>query len=470
MTQHDIEALTLQQAAGLIKRKEVSPRELTRACLDRVEQWDGHLRAYITVLREVALTQAEETERAVLRGDALGPVYGVPLALKDAFAMRGVRTTGGTKVLDHHVPDYDSAVVERLRQGGAVFLGTLNMHEIAFGVTTANPHYGIARNPWQREHIPGGSSGGSGVAVAASLCLGSVGTDAGGSVRLPAALCGIVGLKPTFGRISRFGTLPLSLTLDHNGPMTKTVTDAALLLQILAGPDRRDPDCSAKPVPDYTQALTGEVKGIRIGLPKEYFADAMDEEVRGAVVAAIRLLEGQGATVEEVSLPHSRYAPATLVGLAMPEASANHARYLKTQAHDYGEEVRNLLYMGMLLPAHRYLQAQRVRALINREIAAALRTVDVLVLPTAAIPAPKIDQRHVTLGEKTVNLSAALPRLTLPFNLSGLPAISVPCGFTVNGLPIGLQVAGRAFAEATVLRVAYAYEQQTSWHRQRPKL
>lgn len=470
MLTHDIETLTVQQVADLIKRKAVSPVELTRACLDRIEQWDSQLHAYITVLRDAALAQAQAAERALLRGDTLGPVHGVPLALKDAFAMRGVRTTGGTKVLEHNVPAYDSAVVERLRQGGAVFLGTLNMHEIAFGATTANPHYGVACNPWHRDYIPGGSSGGSGVAVAASLCLGSVGTDAGGSVRLPAALCGIVGLKPTFGRISRFGTLPLSLTMDHNGPMTKTVRDAALLLQILAGPDPRDPGCRAKPIPDYAKALTGDVKGVKIGLPKEYFADAMDEEVRTAVTTAIRLLEGQGATVEEVSLPHSQYAPATLVGLVMPEASANNIRYLKTQAHEYGEEVRSLLYMGMLLPAHRYLQAQRVRALINREIAAALRMVDVLMLPTAAVPAPKIGQRHVTLGGKAVNISAALPRLTLPFNLSGLPAISVPCGFTANGLPIGLQIAGRAFDEVTVLRVAYAYEQQTSWHTQRPKL
>ena len=470
MAAHNVEHLTLVQAADLIKRKEASPVELVRACLERIDRWDSHLHAYITVLKDAVLAQAQEAERAVLRGDTLGLLHGVPIALKDAFAMRGVRTTGGTKVLEHNIPDYDSAVVERLRKAGAIFLGTLNMHEIAFGATTANVHFGVARNPWRQDHIPGGSSGGSGVAVAASLCLGSVGTDAGGSVRLPAALCGIVGLKPTFGRISRFGTLPLSLTLDHNGPMTKTVADSTLLLQILAGADVRDPGCSTKPVPEYSKALTEEVKGLKIGLPQEYFADGMESEVRDAVLTAVRLLEGQGAKVEEVSLPHSRYAPATLVALVLAEASSNNARYLKTQAQDYSEEVRNLLYLGMVLPGSRYVQAQRVRALIRQDVTAAFRKVDVLALPSVGVAAPAIGQRYVKLGEKQVNISAALPRATLLFDLSGHPAISVPCGFTTNGLPIGLQIAGRAFDESTVLRVAHAYEQQTPWHIRRPVL
>jgi len=470
MTANELSALTVCQAAERIKRKEVSPVELTRACLDRIAQWDSHLHAYITVLADAALSQAQEAERAVLRGDTLGPLHGVPLALKDTFAMRGVRTTAGSKVLQNYVPDYDATVVERLRQAGAVFLGTLNMHEFAFGATTANPHYGVAHNPWNQDCIPGGSSGGSGAAVAASLCLGSLGTDAGGSVRIPAALCGVVGLKPTYGRISRFGTLPLSLTLDHNGPITKDVADAALLLQVTAGADSRDPGCSPHPVLDYTQALTGEVKGLRIGLPKEYFADVIDPEVRKAVMAAIQVLADQGATVEEVSLPHCPYAPAAFVGLVLPEASSAHAPNLKTRPEEYGEEVRILLYVGMLLPARRYVQAQQVRTLILRDVEHVLQQVDVLVLPTAAIPAPRINQPRVTFGEKTVNLGAALPRLTLLFNMTGLPAISVPCGFTSDGLPIGLQIAGRAFAESAVLRVAHAYEAQTAWHKRHPSL
>lgn len=470
MTTSELCELTIQRAAELIRKKAISPLEITRACLARIEEWNPHLNAYITVLADMALAQAQEAERAILRGGYLGPLHGVPLALKDTFATKGVRTTCGSKILEKNVPDYDATVVERLRKAGAVFLGTLNLHEFAFGPTTANPHYGIGRNPWDRERIPGGSSGGSGAAVAASLCLGSLGTDAGGSIRLPASLCGIVGLKPTYGRVSRFGTIPLSLTLDHTGPMTRSVADAALLLQVVAGADPRDPSSSAQPVPDYSRALTGEVKGLKIGLPREYFADYMDGEVREAVRAAIQVLADRGAAVKEVSLPHCRYVPAAFVGLVLPEASSGHAHYLKTRAQEYGSEVRALLYIGLLLPASRYVQAQRVRTLIIQDLAEVLQRVDVLALPTVAIPAPRIGQQSVTLGDKTVNVIAALDRFTLPFNLAGLPAITVPCGFTSGGLPIGLQLAGKAFAEPTVLRAAYAYEAQTSWHTRHPPL
>ena len=470
MTEQELIGLTLTRAVELIESKELSPIELTRACIDRIARLDSRLRTYITLLAEDAIAQAHKAERTLTHGEGVWPLHGVPLALKDTFAMKGVLTTAGSKVLGDYVPDYDSTVVEQLRDAGAIFLGTLNMHEFAFGATTANPHYGSVRNPWNRDYIPGGSSGGSGAAVAASLCLGSVGTDAGGSIRLPAALCGIVGLKPTFGRISRYGTLPLTQTLDHNGPMAKTVADAALLLQVLAGPDPRDPACSTQPVPVYSQALNGEVKGLRIGMPQEYFADAMDEEVRTAVLAAIQLLEKNGAIIEEISLPHAQYGPAAFTGLALPEASATHAKDLKARPQDYGQETRELLYMGMLIPSQRYIQAQQVRTLIIQDQLKALDQVDVLALPTSAIPAPELGQRHVTIGDHTVNVTAALSRFTLPFDLSGLPAISVPCGFTSNGLPIGLQIAGRAFDEETVLRVAHAYEQRTEWHLRQPEL
>ncbi len=466
----ELTALTMREAARLVRERAVSPVELTRACIDRIREHDAELRAFITVLEESALEQAKRAEQAVMRKDALGPLHGVPLALKDCFAIRGVRTTGGSRLLAENIADLDCTVVERLRNAGGVFLGTLNMHEFALGATTANPYYGIARNPWKRDRIPGGSSGGSAIAVAASLCLGSMGTDAGGSVRLPAALCGIVGLKPTYGRISRYGTLPLSLSLDHSGPMTRSVADAALMLQIVAGPDRRDATCSGHPVSNYLEALTGQIKGLRVGLPREYLADAMDDEVRDAFLKAVQVLQSQGAVTEEVSLPHSRLGPPALVAIALPEASALHGADLKTHPEQYSDQMRTLLYTGSLIPARRYVQAGRARTMIIRDQLGALKSMDVLALPTVVIPAPPVGNTVTAVGDRQVNVDAALPRLTLPFNLSGLPAISIPCGFTSDGLPIGLQIAGRAFAETTILNVAHNYERNTRWHEKRPPL
>jgi aspartyl-tRNA(Asn)/glutamyl-tRNA(Gln) amidotransferase subunit A len=464
------DALTISEAARLIRERAVSPVELFAACLERIRRNDAKLHAFITVLEESALEQARNAEQAVARGDALGPLHGVPLALKDCFAIRGVRMTGGSKLLAHNIPNQDSTVVERLRSAGAVIVGTLNMHEFALGATTANPHYGVARNPWSQDHIPGGSSGGSGIAVAASMCLGSMGTDAGGSVRLPAALCGIVGMKPTYGRISRHGTLPLSLSLDHSGPMTKDVADAALMLQVVAGRDPRDVTCSRLPVPNYFQDLTGEIKGLRVGVPKEYLADAMDQEVRDAFLKALGVLQSLGAGMEEVSLPHSRLGPPALVAIALPEAAALHARELKSHADQYSERLRTLLYAGALIPARRYVQAGQARTLIIQDQLAAFRRVDALVSPTAVMPAPRVGDEIARIGDRQVNVDAALPRLTLPFNLSGFPAISIPCGFSSGGLPIGLQIVGKAFAEATILNIANAYERNTPWQKRYPPL
>ena len=466
----ELTTLTMQEAARLVRERAVSPVELTRACIDRIREHDADLHAFITVLEEPALEQARRAEQAVMRKDALGPLHGVPLALKDCFAISGVRTTGGSKLLAENIPDHDCTVVERLRNAGCVFLGTLNMHEFALGVSTANPFYGIARNPWKRDRIPGGSSGGSAIAVAASMCLGSMGTDAGGSVRLPAALCGIVGLKPTYGRVSRYGTLPLSLSLDHSGPMTKSVADAALMLQIVAGPDRRDVSCSKRPVSNYLDTLTGQIKGLKVGLPSEYLADAMDDEVRDAFVKALEVLKSQGAMTEEVSLPNSRLGPAAMIAIMLSEASALHDDTLKTRHELYSDQMRTLLYAGTLIPARRYVQAGRARTMIIRDQLAALKRVDVLALPTVGIAAPAMGDTVVAMGGRRVSVDAALPRLTLPFNLSGLPAVSIPCGFTSDGLPIGLQIVEKAFAEATILNLAHTYERSTQWHERRPPL
>jgi aspartyl-tRNA(Asn)/glutamyl-tRNA(Gln) amidotransferase subunit A len=470
MTSVELTGLTMQKAARLIRERKLSPLELTRACLERIRRHNAELHAFITVLEESALKEAGKAEQELMRKDHLRPLHGVPLALKDCFAIRGVQMTGGSKLLANNVPNRDCTVVERLREAGALFVGTLNMHEFALGATTANPHYGVARNPWKHDCIPGGSSGGSGVAVAASMCLGSMGTDAGGSVRLPAALCGIVGLKPTYGRVSRNGTLPLSISLDHSGPMVRTVADAALMLQIVSGADPSDIDCSRREVPNYLEDLTGQIDGLKVGLAKEYLEDAMDDEVRDAFTKALTVLQSAGAVVEEVSLPRSRFGPPALVAIALSETSALHAADLKSHPDQYSDAMRALLYTGTLIPARRYVQAGLARAALIDDQRAALRWSDVLALPTVVVPAPRVGETTIKLGGRSVNVDAALPRLTLPFNLSGLPAISVPCGFTDHGLPIGLQIIGKPFAEATILNVAHAYEQNTSWHERRPAL
>jgi aspartyl-tRNA(Asn)/glutamyl-tRNA(Gln) amidotransferase subunit A len=471
MNATELTALTIAEAGELIREKSISPVEITAACLERIEKHDKRLRTYITVMADSAMAEARQAEQEISKGEYRGALHGIPLALKDTFAMRGVRVTCGSKLLENNVTDYDAAVIERLRKAGAVFLGTLSMHEFAYGCTNSNPFYGFARNPWDDERIPGGSSGGSAAAVAASLCLGSIGTDAGGSVRLPSSLCGIVGLKPTFGRISRYGTFALSLTMDHNGPMTKSVADAAIILDAVAGPDPRDPGCASHPVSRYREELAGGVNGLRVGVPKEYFAESMDSQVRAAVTAAIEKLGSLGAKVEEVSLPHcSRYAPLTFVAIAMAEASSVHARDLRSKPDFYSQEVRELLYMGMMIPSRRLMQAQRVRTMLANDLEAALKRVDLIAMPTASIPAPRIGERSVNLNGRKINTIAALTRLTSLFNLTGLPAISVPCGFTTEGLPIGMQLASRPFEESAVLRAAHAYETNTNWRERRPPL
>jgi len=466
----ELRALTAATAADLIRKKELSPIDLTRTCLESIERLNPTICAYITVLADRAMVQANEAQEMIAHGERLGPLHGVPIAVKDCFAIQSVRCTAGSKVLENNVPDFDSGAVAALRKAGAIILGTLNMHEFAYGVTTSNPFYGICRNPWDIERIPGGSSGGSGAAVAASMCLGALGTDAGGSIRLPAALCGIVGFKPTFGRVSSFGVVPLSQTMDHVGPMTKTVEDAALMLEAIAGEDPRDSNCYGPAVPHYREALEGGAKGLRIGVPKEYFADAMDDQVRRAVNAAVNQLAEQGAVAEEVSVPHSRFGPAIFVAAAMPEISANHIEYMRKHADDYSVEVRMLVQLGLLIPARRYMQAVEARMSLAREMKDAFKEVDVSVTPTSLVPAPRVNEQSLEVGGRIVNTTAALCRMTLPFNLTGLPAITVPCGLTSAGLPIGLQIAGRPFDEATVLRVARVYEQSAPWHQRRPTL
>ncbi len=451
-----------------LKRKRVSPVELTRTFLDRIERHNGRLNAYLTVTAEAALRDAAVAEREIAAGRHRGPLHGIPFALKDLFATRGVRTTAASKILADWVPAADATVVARLRDAGAVILGKTHMHEFAYGVSNDNPHYGPARNPWDPERIPGGSSGGSAAALAAGLCAGTLGTDTGGSIRIPSALCGLVGLKPTYGRVSRHGVVPLCWSLDHVGPLARTAADAAAVLQAIAGHDPKDPASAQVPVPDYAAALSHGVKGLALGVPRDFFFDRLDTEVRAAVDAALKALEGLGARLVPVSLPHTRYVPAISFGIQAPEAFAYHEKTLRARAHEYGADVRVRLEVGRYIPAGQYLKAQRARRLVMEDYRQAFRAVQAILTPMVPIAATPIGANTVTMDGKTVDVRGALTRFARAFNATGLPAATVPCGFTAAGLPIALQVAGRPFDEATVLRVAHAYERAAGWGSRRP--
>jgi aspartyl-tRNA(Asn)/glutamyl-tRNA(Gln) amidotransferase subunit A len=462
--------LTIAELSPLIKKRQVSPVELAQATLERIERLNERLNAYITVCPEEALGAAREAERAILAGNYLGPLHGIPIALKDLYNTKGIRTTSGSKILADFVPAEDGTVVERLKKAGAIIPGKTNLHEFALGATSENPHYGPSRNPWDTARITGGSSGGSAAAVAASLAIGAMGSDSGGSIRIPACLCGIVGLKPTYGRVSRYGTTPLCWSLDTMGPLARSVEDAALMLGAIAGHDPRDPSSSRTPVPDYTSNLAGGVKGLRVGLPREYFFETLEDEVREAVGEAIRVLEGLGASPVEASLPRAERGIEIAWLIIAGEAASIHQEWFRTRADEYGEDVRLRLEMGQFLTATQYLRAQRARRVLKRDFLEALKEAHVILTPTIPLPAPRIGERSLMLGGKKVMPFTGLGRFTAPINPAGLPAISVPCGFAPPGLPLGLQIVGRPFDEETVLRAAYAYEASTDWHQKRPEL
>jgi aspartyl-tRNA(Asn)/glutamyl-tRNA(Gln) amidotransferase subunit A len=413
------------------------------------------------VTAEQARAAARDAETEIAQGRVRGPLHGVPLAVKDLFATKGVRTTGGSKLLADWVPDHDAAVIERLNAAGAVLLGKTGMHELAYGTTSNNAHHGPVRNPWDPACHPGGSSGGSAAAVAAGLAYGALGSDTGASIRQPAACCGIVGLKPTFGRVSKFGALPLSWSMDHMGPMTRSVADAALMLQVLAGPDPRDPNCAERPVPDYSAGLDAGVEGKRIALARGFFFADCDPEVAAAVETAARTLEDLGATIEEIELPE--LDSAYLVGgiTIACEATAYHAKNLRERPEAFSEELRGSLELGAFYTAVDYLQAQRVRRQVSEAIHSAMAPFDAVLSPTCPVPATPI-------GESPSAHNALRHRNTTPFNLTGQPAISIPCGLTGAGLPIGLQIAGRAFDEAGILAIARAYEAASGWQGRHP--
>ena len=462
--------LSMADLGRMIATKEVSPVEVVRAHLDRISALDARLRAFITVCADSALQSARASEADLMAGKVAGPLHGVPWAPKDLYSTKGVRTTGGSKILGDSVPAADATVVARLGAAGAIVLGKLNMHEFAYGPEGLNAHYGTAWNPWDaRSHrIAGGSSSGSGVAVAAGLCPGALGSDTGGSIRIPASLCGITGLKPTYGRVSRAGVLPLAWSMDHVGPMTRTARDCALMLNAIAGYDPADPTTSVLPVPDYTAALTGDVKGLRVGLLCAHFTDVAAAEVRAAVEAAAEQLERAGAILDEVNLAGVLHVAAASAAIVASEALAYHAGWMRSRPQDYQPDVRERLRMGAFVSGAHYVRAQQLRALVRSEIDEALAKRDVLLAPATPIPAPVLGERETTLGDGTSDVRAALIRLTRPFNYSGHPTGAAPCGFTAGGLPIGLQIVGRPFDEATVLRVVDAYQRLTDWHTRRP--
>jgi aspartyl-tRNA(Asn)/glutamyl-tRNA(Gln) amidotransferase subunit A len=468
MKTEDLAFLSIKQLAPLLAKRKLSPVEVTDAVLHRIARLNPALNAFLTVMEKDARLAARRAEREILRGRYRGPLHGVPVSLKDNVATRGARTTAGSTILAEFVPGLDATVVRRLRRAGAVLIGKTNLHEFAYGVTTNNPHYGPARNPWQLDRMTGGSSGGSAAALAAGLCYGSVGSDTGGSIRIPAALCGVVGLKPTFGRVSCYGVVPLAPSLDHLGPLARSVMDVAILLAAMAGYDSRDQHSIRRPVPDYAGNLGRRRAGkgrFRLGWPRDYFFDRVEPAVERAVEQAARGFERLGAEIEKVSLPHAAESEEVSTQIAFAEATHIHraAGWFPARAEEYSTEVRERLEKGAEIRAVDYLRALEGRRAIAADFARALESVDAILAPTVPLAAPAIEAKTVRLGGREETVRAALIRLNRPANLIGLPAISVPCGRTTEGLPIGLQLIGRAFAEAELLAMAHAYEQVHPW-------
>jgi aspartyl-tRNA(Asn)/glutamyl-tRNA(Gln) amidotransferase subunit A len=465
--------LTIAELVAKIKGKEVSPVELTEAALAQADRLQPRLNSFITILHEQARRQAREQEAALMRGQYRGPLHGIPIGIKDNIATAGIRTTVGSKVLAEHVPSEDAYVVSRCKEAGAIIIGKENLEEFAAGSTSNNLHYGAVHNPWNLDHIPGGSSGGGGANVAACVTFASLGTDLGGSVRGPANFCGVVGLKQTFGRVSQRGLLVTSFNGDHIGPITRSVRDSALLLQALAGYDPLEPSTVPVPVPDFSALLGRELRGLRMGIPTNYYFDLIDPQVETAVRQAISALENLGVEAREVALPSMRYAGALRIA-GMADSVVTHEPYLATHRHDYGPTVLYRTLAGQFVLGRDYSKALKVQRLIKEEYARVLQDVDVLVTPAAPVAAWRIDTETVVLHGTTYAVrgpgAGMTARCTSPSNATGLPAMSIPCGFTSAGLPIGLQLIGRPFDEARLFQIAHGYEAVSPSRNRRPPL
>ncbi|MBI4691345.1 MAG: Asp-tRNA(Asn)/Glu-tRNA(Gln) amidotransferase subunit GatA [Nitrospirae bacterium] len=477
--------LNISEARELLDRKELKASDLLDSIYKRIDDIEDKVKAFVTLTKEKAYQMAEVSQRIIDTGKSF-PLSGIPMAIKDNMCTKGILTTCSSKILANFIPPYESTVTSRLGDKGYILLGKTNLDEFAMGSSTENSGFFTTKNPWDLERIPGGSSGGSAAAVAAGECIAALGSDTGGSIRQPASLCGVVGLKPTYGRVSRYGLVAFASSLDQIGTITKNVKDSAILMNVISGNDPLDSTSAPLPVPDFTKVLGHEIKGIKIGIPKEYFIEGMDKEVELSVKDAIKKLESLGAVPVEISLPHTEYAVATYYVLATSEASSNLARYdgvkygfraegkdlmdmyMNTRAQGFGVEVKRRIMLGTFTLSSGYYdayykKAQQVRTLIKRDFDEAFKTVDVIVTPTSPTAAFKI-------GEKTEDpLQMYLSDIfTISVNLAGVPGISIPCGFTSNNLPIGLQLIGKHFDEETILKVSYAYEQSTEWHKRRP--
>ena len=459
--------MTILEAARALRAGRYSSFELTREALDRIRKLNPSLNAFITVTGESALSRARGMDEDFGRGRDRGPLHGIPVALKDVFSTKGIRTTCGSRLFAEHVPDHDAAVVEKLEAAGAVIVGKTNMHELAYGVTSENPHYGAVHNPWDRERIAGGSSGGSAAAVAAGMVFMAMGSDTGGSIRIPASFCGTIGLKPTYGRVSRHGVIPLDFSLDHMGPLTRSVRDAALALEALAGHDPRDPSSSRRPVGSYLPQEAVVIQGLRIGLPENFYFENASPEVVEAVRRMAAIAEGLGACVVSVRLPD--IAAMNTIGriILLVEAAAILERDL-ARREELGDDVRALLDQGRLIPATDYVNAQRLRRVKQREFASVWADVECLFTPTTSTSAPRLGSQTIMVGGRTKDLRPATTSFTRALNVLGLPALSMPCGLDSQGLPMGLQIIGGPFAEATVLQVAAALEDATGFSRLAP--
>jgi aspartyl-tRNA(Asn)/glutamyl-tRNA(Gln) amidotransferase subunit A len=466
VNQNELCYLTITEAAAGFRRKEYSPVELTGALLKRIESIDDKLHCFITLTAELALRQAKQAQQELRSGKDRGPLHGIPIAVKDLYMTNGIRTTCHSAVLENWLPNFNATTVAKLQDAGAILLGKLGMHEFAFGGPSVDAPFPAVRNPWSTAHIPGGSSSGSAAALAAGLCYGSLGSDTGGSIRTPSSHCGVVGIKPTYGRVSRHGVVPLSWSLDHAGPMARSVEDCAIILQTIAGYDAKDPASADAAVPNFRSGIGHGIKGMRIGVPRVGWFDenlGVDRQTETAFNRALEMLEELGATIIEIDgkpFSHARKANQTIL---VCEAYAYHEKRLQQAPEKFGSSVRRRMLEGAFLSAADYITAQRARAVLNEQIRANFTLVDVFATPSA----PRPPKAFATMDPNEQNLR---PSFTNPFNLTGLPAISVPCGFTHENLPVGLQIGARSFDETTAFRVAYAYEQATKWHKQRPVL
>ena len=460
---------TILEASAALRAGKVSSVELTKQCLLNIERLEPKLNAFITVTAEHALAQAKKADDELANGTDRGPLHGIPISLKDLYRTKGIRTTGGSLLYRDHVPDYDCAVVEKLNAAGAVMVGKTGLHELAYGVTSNNPHFGPVRNPWNTECIPGGSSGGAGAAVSAGMSFLSMGSDTGGSIRIPASYCGTVGLKPTYGLVSRYGVLPLGSSLDHMGPLNSCVRDAALTLAAIVGEDERDESSVARATTSYLPPENIDLKGIRIGVPDNFFTERVDPAVMARLRAMVQLAAGLGAQAEVVRVPDMEAINVIGRVILLSEASALMEPHAKDRT-SFGTDVRALLDQGMLLPATDYVNAQRLRSVYRRHFLELFQSIDVLFTPTTPLTAPKIGQATVLLDGQEEDTRLASTRFVRGINVVGFPALSIPCGFDKGGLPIGLQIVGKPFDEVTILRVGAVLEDATDFHRLSPPI